>query len=186
MSSKTSVPKTSKKLDFHSKYRCRICKKSYKKFIIFEGHFAFNAKCRARYGWLLQCYICTKTYSHLAVLKYHLGRHHINKNNDFKPNGSQSINRTTCDQNRDSPIGLKCNICNRNFRTTFYLKEHMVTHSKKAINKIPENDQVNGNTSSKKILHAAESSFYHRENGNNIRPGNIFFTIGLCVHFLRL
>lgn len=156
MSGKKSLLKTkSEKLEFHSSYRCGICKKSYKKFIIFEGHFAFNARCREKYGFFLQCYICSQSFSHLAVLKYHLRRHHINKNIDFKRNSSSTHRTTDEDRNSESHTGFKCSNCDRNFRTKFYLNEHMVTHSKGASTKTAKKDQP------------TKSYFLQRANGNS-------------------
>lgn len=61
--------------DFASTYPCRACKTKFKKFILFEGHFAFNEKCRAKNGLFMQCYVCRLKFHHLSVLKYHLRRH---------------------------------------------------------------------------------------------------------------
>lgn len=161
MYEKDCVSKTeSKNVDFESTYRCRICDKSFRKFIIFEGHFAFNAKCRAKYGWFLQCYVCGETFRHLAVLKYHI-RRHVNKNNCFKRSGLQSIDGSTNNPNRESHNGFNCNICQRNFRTNFYLSNHMVSHSTKPITKKSQINGNHGNTSSTEIGRSVKTFSFH-------------------------
>lgn len=137
-----------KNVNFESTYPCRICLKKFKKFIYFEGHFAFNAKCRAKCGWFLQCYICGAVFQHLAVLKYHL-RRHINKGNELKrtrlQNRTNGINSATFNQKSNLH---ECSICQRNFGRRSYLMEHMVTHSKKPITKKSEINGDHGSTSS--------------------------------------
>lgn len=135
MSSKDCLSTAGKNVHFQYTYRCRICRKSFKKFIIFEGHFAFNAKCRAKGGLFMQCFICGETFHHLAVLKYHLRRHNANRNNDVTRTGSPIADRTIINPSGESYNGLNlnCNICQRNFRTRIYLLEHMASHSRNGI-----------------------------------------------------
>lgn len=135
-----------------TEYRCLICEKTFKKFIIFEGHFTFNNKCRAKYGWLMQCYICGEIFRHLAELKYHIQKHNV-----IKPSKFDSGN-----QYEDSVNGFKCKICQRRrFRTKFYLSEHAISHSiKQATKSFQKNEETPSSTSSKEILHqAATPSF---------------------------
>lgn len=148
MYGKDGVSKTeTKNVNYESAYRCRICEKTFRKFIIFEGHFAFNAKCRAKNGWLHQCYICGEAFHHLALVKYHL-RRHVNKN------------RTTNDQHKESLDVFNCNICQRKFITNFYLKNHMVLHSKKSITKKPQTNGDHRNGSSDEIVNSAKTSSF--------------------------
>ncbi|KAJ6643702.1 Zinc finger protein [Pseudolycoriella hygida] len=142
-----SVLKTDmKNMKFDSSYPCATCEKSFKKFIIFEGHFAFNAKCRRNSGSFMQCYICGNKFRHLAVLKYHLRRHVKNKTTSLRPKIVRVAN------GKSSPrIGFNCNICRKRFRTKAYLSEHKTKHSK-VENKYPSNadtqvDIVNSKTS---------------------------------------
>ncbi|KAJ6635765.1 Zinc finger protein [Pseudolycoriella hygida] len=93
-------------------YRCKVCDTSFKKFILFEGHFDFNAKCREKHGTFLQCFECWQEFQHTAGLKYHLEYHHtkivrkipkvpkitLKKQWNFK-NIPQSVNGITSEQN---------------------------------------------------------------------------------------
>lgn len=67
------------------KYHCNICDNKFKKFILFEGHFDFNAKCREEHGCLLQCYICSQEFQHSAALKYHFEKHAKNSAKKITP-----------------------------------------------------------------------------------------------------
>lgn len=129
------------KWTFGDSYRCKVCRVSFRKFIFFEGHFAFKNKCRTRNKGFLQCYVCSKNYRYLSELKYHL-RRHVNKVVEFKESNTilngQPIEPTDeMDSNQSSTAADHvCNICKRNFRTKFHLSDHMITHSKtKAVTK---------------------------------------------------
>lgn len=125
-------------------YRCNVCKASFKKFIFFEGHFAFNAICRAKNGWFLQCYQCSQKFRYFAELKYHLQRH-VNKKPESKQTHSRILDRVLNGQRGESETSyFNCSKCKRNFRTKFYLNEHMLSHSKHEAGRGIRN---NGNTS---------------------------------------
>lgn len=62
-------------MDSVSQYYCHVCCKTFKKFIIFEGHLAFNNKCRENLDSYMQCYLCRNKYNNFAALKYHLRSH---------------------------------------------------------------------------------------------------------------
>lgn len=57
------------------RFHCKVCDKTFKKFVLFEGHFDFSDKCREKYGTILHCYVCSKEFQHSASLKYHLQQH---------------------------------------------------------------------------------------------------------------
>lgn len=73
----SSLEAANRKVDFMSEYHCKICDKRFKKFSIFEGHFAFNAKCRSTNCLFMQCFVCREEFSHFTSLKYHLQRHSL-------------------------------------------------------------------------------------------------------------
>lgn len=59
------------------RFYCKICDNTFKKFVLFEGHFDFNSKCRENHSYFLQCYICSQEFRHSAALKYHLQQHRV-------------------------------------------------------------------------------------------------------------
>lgn len=183
MPSKGCISKTEKFKNVHlqSAYHCRICKRSFKKFIIFEGHFAFNAKCRSECGWYMQCYVCGETFNHLAVLKYHLRRHNLNKTKEFIRKRSESVDRTIIHQNNECHTGIDCFICQRSFRKKIYLNEHLVWHSKNA-NTLES--PINGD-----VPEMAQSSFQQQtfntdktEKTDKTATGNVSIDIVIMFH----
>lgn len=61
------------------RFYCKICDKTFKKFVLFEGHFEFNEKCREKHNSFIQCYLCSQQFRHLAALKYHVHQHPIQR-----------------------------------------------------------------------------------------------------------
>ncbi|XP_037039026.1 histone-lysine N-methyltransferase PRDM16-like [Bradysia coprophila] len=147
MSTKCLPKSKLKNVNFKSSYRCRICKNSFKEFIIFEGHFAFNVSCRARNGWFIQCYICGQKQRYLAELKYHLRLHAIQKSSPSTQTDCKIINRAINSENGDSCTnGYQCEICQRNCTTKFYLNEHLLSHSKETTTKKSPNEDTHAKT----------------------------------------
>lgn len=134
------------------KYRCDYCDKIFKKFVLFEGHFDFNAKCREKHSCFLQCYVCLQEFRHSAALKYHLQQHttrYVNKvakktqvsppqvpkitlrkQWNFKIVPQVQENEETKNPQRES---LACKICRKKFRSNFYLEQHTMMHRKKRL-----------------------------------------------------
>ncbi len=59
-----------------SRYRCRVCYRNFKKFVIFEGHLSFHRKCRENIGHYMQCYLCQQKFHNFAALSYHKKQFH--------------------------------------------------------------------------------------------------------------
>lgn len=137
--SSSALKAGNRKVNCATVYCCLVCLKTFKKFIIFEGHFTFNAKCRAKYGWLMQCYVCGEIFKHLAELKYHIQKHNVSK----------PVNSKITNQHEESIHGFKCKICQRRFRTKFYLSAHAAIHCKQTITK---SFHTNGDTPSTSTL----------------------------------
>lgn len=143
------------------KYHCSVCDKLFKKFIIFEGHFDFNEKCRAK-GAFLQCYICSQEFRHLATLKYHISQHAskfvfkvpqvpkitLKKQWNFKilppksgesedefrillPKSGESEDEKFKENEKCKGNDYICKICKKAFKSTFYMQQHLIGHSKK-------------------------------------------------------
>ncbi len=126
MSSKCLSQSKNKNVDFKPSYYCRTCKSRYKKFIYFEGHFAFNAFCRARNGWFMQCYVCKQRFHYFSDLNYHL-RRHINKRTELE----QTVNRST--KNKGKNESAAASICQRikdygNDPSVLHAKNTATTH----------------------------------------------------------
>lgn len=128
MSSKNCFSRAKdKNANLESTYPCTICKKTFKEFIIFEGHFAFNAECSANNGMLMQCYVCGMKFHHFSELKYHLNLHYGNKTLEsgencripLKRKSSQRrhkhVRRVQSGQRRNS---YKCTICGVSFSSS--------------------------------------------------------------------
>lgn len=146
------------------KYYCNVCDKKFKKFIIFEGHFDFNEKCRAKHSAFLQCYICLQEFRHLATLKYHLRQHNfsniqhqskfvnkipkitLKKQWNFKVFSPVQENKNG--KENESIHNIKCRICKKSFRSIIYLEQHLLIHSKK---RLTRNKRINKNARSKLI-----------------------------------
>lgn len=130
-------------MDHTSEYHCNICGRTFQEFVIFEGHFTFNVKCRAQRGPFMQCYICSEIFFHFAVLKYHLQSHNNN-------NVIQKIDSTNQDK-APQPHGIDCNICDRSFRTKFHLIEHLQMHSKADATSQPTLNESSKETDSQNV-----------------------------------
>lgn len=134
------------------KYHCKVCDKIFTKFIIFEGHFDFNDKCRAKHTNFLQCYICLRDFLHLATLKYHLSQHKLHNSSNIQRK-SKNVNKvpeipkitlkkqwnfkilSPIQENKDcteneSIKSFECLICKKKFRLKCYLNRHLLLHSK--------------------------------------------------------
>lgn len=129
------------------KYHCKICDTKFKKFVLFEGHFDFNAKCREKHSCFLECYICSQEFRHSAALKYHLQQHiqhttkYVNKipkiriipkitlkkQWNFKIIPPVQVDEETKDDR------LECKICRKSYRSIFYLEQHLIMHQKKRL-----------------------------------------------------
>lgn len=138
-------------MEVKNEYHCKICGRTFKKFVIFEGHFTFNLQCRTKCGPFMQCYICEDTFHHLAVLKYHLQSHR--KTNVFQqttsPNNVQITENPKENSNEErKAVGFNCSFCERSFRSKFHLVEHLAMHSKTVET---NNDQMNGNGKVEKL-----------------------------------
>lgn len=131
-----------------STYRCKICKQTFQKFILFDGHFTFNAKCRVKYGSIMQCYVCGQAFCHLADLKYHFQRKHLSK---------KIINKTT-------EIPQDCTICQKRFATQCHLNEHIIS------------DSENGITSEYRAVGKSSDMQEHQEKSQiSNAPGKVLF-----------
>lgn len=144
-------------MDHAREYHCNICGNTFEEFVLFEGHFTFNEKCRTL-GPFMQCYICSKSFFHFAVLKYHLQSH--SKNNVI-----QKINSTNETQGKASQShGFDCNICNRSFRIKFHLIEHLKIHMKAA-----SSNQINGSLKEKLQREQVVRSSDRNESSNDLK-----------------
>lgn len=131
------LPKSNiKNVNFKPTYRCKVCKNSFKKFLIFEGHFAFNVMCRAKNGWIIQCYVCGQKFRYLSELKYHMGLHKIQKNKSVEQTDTRKNEGAVNGEHGNSRANdFRCTICQRKCRTKLCLNKHMLSHSKDVITK---------------------------------------------------
>lgn len=128
------------------KYHCKICDIKFKKFVLFEGHFDFNAKCREKHSCFLECYICSQEFRHSAALKYHLQQHrhqhttkYVNKIQKIriipkitlKKQWNFKIISPIKDDEETKDSRLECKICRKTYRSIFYLEQHLIMHQKK-------------------------------------------------------
>lgn len=88
-------------VDHTSEYHCNVCSKTFKEFVLFEGHFTFNVKCRDDCGSFMQCYICPRKFFHFAALKYHLRSHRCSSNQIYR--SSNQLQH-----------GYRCQVCRAN------------------------------------------------------------------------
>ncbi len=145
-------------------FHCRVCEVSFKKFVLFEGHFDFNDKCREKHSRFMQCYICMERFRYSAALHYHFQQHTIKRVKKLSPQKPQVVpsipsipkitlkkqwnfkviqpveNVAMCDTLTNSQ--LECKICHKKFRSIFYLEQHLKLHQKKRLLRTkPKNEE---------------------------------------------
>lgn len=132
------------------RFHCKICDNTFKKFVLFEGHFDFSAKCRANHGCFLQCYMCSQEFRHSAALEYHLQQHKHTKNPNLLVDKTKLVipkitlkkqwnfkivpqvdEDDSCDESKSQQ--LECKICKKIFRSSSNLEQHLLKHQKKRI-----------------------------------------------------
>lgn len=132
------------------RFHCKICDNTFKKFVLFEGHFDFSAKCREKHGCFLECYMCSQEFRHSAALEYHLRQHKYTKNQNLLVENTKLVipkitlkkqwnfkivpqvdEDDSCDESK-SPQ-LECKICKKIFRSSSNLEQHLLKHQKKRL-----------------------------------------------------
>lgn len=179
------LPKSVKNVPFKkSSYRCTVCKISFKKFHIYEGHFAFNVLCRAKNGWFIQCYVCGQNFRYSAELKYHIGQHKIQKSKQLKQtnctNNDRAINN--CENGNVRENGFECNICKRRCRTKFYLNEHLLSHSKNGVTK---KTHKNVNPQAKSVIQLPSSAVSSKNHKTDYSDSSSFSILTIIIQRFR-
>lgn len=137
------------------KFHCKICNRSFKKFVLFEGHFESNIECREKHQPFIQCYICFELFRNYSALKYHIYQHTVNRVKRLIPVKKRQVAKKSVSRPVIPKITLKkqwhfkevpqdagaktrngqlncapleCKICGEKFRSLFHLAQHSKEH----------------------------------------------------------